>query len=391
MGVGQPSGSRSGRRRDSLRPGRSGAGALLSALFPAMLVVAIGLGSAPRRAHGYLLYDNGALDYIIGAEDAIRWAPDIWGPGATLDWRIEDSPAWTTLFGSTDNFAAAVSDALSRWADIPTADIRWRLAGTAETPATAVVRDSSNRVFLTRSYGERAGAGLWFARDRARHAWDIVECDIRAPQSWLFWEEDGSTEAERLGRATDELVSSLRDCLGLAPPAGFPASRQLRASESDSDDATERNLHFWASPEYDSAVWKEAPMPTRDDSIGASLLRPKQDWLAGVGGIAGSLRSGGEPVRYAHVWALPWDEAGIGDPVGAFSDRSGAFLIEGLAPGAYLLWVHPIDSGRQERLAAAGATMDIRDAVLATPVRVEAGRVSGGIAIPLQGGRSRRR
>ena len=365
---------------------------MLSALFPAMLIVVIGFGSAPRRAHGYRLYDNGALDYIIGAEDAIRWAPDIWGPGATLDWRIEDSPAWTTLFGSTDNFAAAVSDALSRWADIPTADIRWRLAGIVERSAAAMVRDSSNRVFLTGSNRENAGAGIWFARDRVRNAWDIVECDIRAPQDWLFWAGDDFTDTDRARVAAEDLVFWLRDCLGLARPAGFPTFRRLRASESDSDDASERNLHFFDSPEYDSAVWKETPVPTRDDSIGASLLRPKRDWLAGVGGIAGSLRSGGEPVRYAHVWALPWSEAGIGDPVGAFSDRSGAFLIEGLAPGAYLLWVHPIiDGGWQPQLVAAGAARDIRDAVLAMPVRVEAGRVSGGIEIPLQGGRSRRR
>ena len=124
--------------------------------------------------------------------------------------------------------------------------------------------------------------------------------------------------------------------------------------------------------------------------VGAALLRPRSGWLSSVGSVAGSLSVDGERVAYAHVWALRQQEYTVGPPVGAFSNRSGEFLIEGLEPGYYLLWAHPAVTNPPAGSPPLfpGATRDVRDAVLLTAVRVSAGGTTSGIVIPMAPGRS---
>ena len=91
---------------------------------------------------------------------------------------------------------------------------------------------------------------------------------------------------------------------------------------------------------------------------------------------------------YAHVYALRRTRDGMRDPVGAFANGRGEFLIEGLPPGDYVLWAHPIRYyWLQWPLIQDDAETDVRDAVLAHPVRVEAGGITDRITIPLQRGR----
>ena len=56
------------------------------------MVAALTVASSDDRAEAYLLLDGGALDYIVPASEAIRWSADVWGPGQTLVWEIEDGP-----------------------------------------------------------------------------------------------------------------------------------------------------------------------------------------------------------------------------------------------------------------------------------------------------------
>ena len=78
----------SGARRVSRSVSRH---ALLVWLAGAM-VAALGVVSSDDRAEAYLLLDGGALDYVVPASEAIRWADDVWGPGQTLVREIEDGP-----------------------------------------------------------------------------------------------------------------------------------------------------------------------------------------------------------------------------------------------------------------------------------------------------------
>ena len=357
----------------------------------AAVVATFGLGSVKDRAEAYLFYDNGALDYIVPASQAIRWSSDAWGPGRTLVWEIEDGEDWSLLFDSAESVVPFLSDALSVWSGIETADISWRLAGIAKSPdneETARFGDSRNRVFLERR-GDywRAGASIWWVRNRTREVWEITECDVGLPWDWWLDDEfqpEPDLDPEDLQRTITRFASEeFGHCLGLHQPAEFPASARLRLSTAEND-----HDWYWTSVWRPGSVmrWWESPSP--DDQVGASLLRPGAGWLSGTGTVAGFLEAGGEPVPYAHVYAVRLTPGGTRDPVGAFANAHGEFLIEGLPPGDYVLWAHPIRYHWNQRpLIQDDAETDIKDSVLAHPIRVGAGRTTDRITIPLQRGR----
>ena len=355
------------------------------------MAAALGVGSGERSAEAYLFYDSGALDYIVPSSEAIRWSAGAWGPGRTLVWEIEDGADWSLLFDSADSVAPFLSDALSVWSGIETADISWRLASVAKPPEseeTARFGDSRNRVFLERR-GDywRTGASIWWVRNRTREVWEITECDVGLPWHWWLDDEfqpEPDLDSEDLQQnITRFAAEEFGHCLGLHQPAVFPASPRLRLSTAEND-------HDW----YWTPVWRpgsvmqwwEAPSP--DDQVGASLLRPGRGWLSGTGTVAGFLETDGEPVPYAHVYAVRRTPDGMRDPVGAFANARGEFLIEGLPPGDYVLWAHPIRYyWLQSPLIQDDAETEVKDSVLAHPVRVEAGRNTEGITIPMQRGR----
>ena len=353
--------------------------------FSAACALTLGLGSTNDRAEAYLLYDNGALDYIVPASEAIRWAADAWGSGRTLVWEVEDGPDWPLLLDhSAEDFGVYVEEALSVWSGIPTADISWRLSGVVEQLEEPRFGDSHNRVFFDVEDGI-SGAAAWWIRNRDLQVWEIAECDVGAPRYWLRWiEENEDVDTEDLRRnAIGFLNREFGHCLGLHQPAEFPGSHRLRISRAEND-------HDW----YSTPVWRPGSVmrgwdsPSPDDQVGASLLRPRAGWPSSRGSVAGSLESDGEPVPYAHVYALRRTRDGMRDPVGAFANGRGEFLIEGLPPGDYVLWAHPIRYyWLQWPLIQDDAETDVRDAVLAHPVRVEAGGITDRITIPLQRGR----
>ena len=335
---------------------------LAAALVP---VSVLGLGAGADRVAAFLFY-SGSLDWVVGSEEAVRWAPDIWGPGAVLSWSIAAEPEWTTIFGSTRQFRSIVEAALAEAADIPTADIRWEVSGVTASSTGSWARDSSNEVFFHSAGANEwdGGAGLWFSRDSARGEWNITECDIGAPQSWA--DEEFDPEGARW-----RLRDWLRSCVGLRRGADPPATRWLRASESDD--------YYWSAEYYDHP-W---PDPRRTDrNAGLSLLRPNDGWLSTVGSVSGSLvTSEGRPVPYTHVWAFRM--SGARDAIGAFSNRSGEFTIEGLEPGEYVLWAHP--ARYTEGLPR--SVLGVKDAVLIHPVLVRPGRITPAVPITMRRGR----
>lgn len=332
--------------------------------------VALALTAGAHRGETYRLLDNGATDNIVASESAVRWTSGAWAPGATLSWQITDAPEWARIFGSRRQFESAVDEALSHWSGIETADIRWSVSGTPGTATSTWTRDSSNQVFLHSDGAEwEDGAGLWFERDASAREWQISECDVGAPQRWLrdLGSRDPTSAAESAGF---ELRGWFAYCLGLDTSARMPYESVLRSF--DTDDPSALVSHF-------------SPWQREDDrNVGASLLRPRQGWLATVGAVAGTLVADGEPVSYAHVWAFRTNGGSdVRHPVGAFTNRAGAFSVEGLVPGEYVLWAHPVDS-YVHRLAGLGGTKDVRDAILAQPVRVTAGGVARGLRITMQ-------
>ena len=363
-------------------------------------VVVLSVPIASMRAAAYVLYDNGASDWVVGSENALRWSSAVWPAEGTLSWHIEDAAEWTDLFGSSEALSELVEDGLSDWSEIATADIQWEVAELASADAASADaggRDFTNQVFLRRSLstlgrtktnfgGWMTTVHVWFALDTsaARPVWQLTECDVGLDQSQM--EEYKSDYPDRLPDTIPwHLSRAFQTCLGMGDSGGYPGSRRIRESALDSFDAAARRRHYNDSPWHSSPVFGSI---STDRSTGASLLRPRSGWLGTVGSVSGSLSVDGEPVAYAQVWALRHGTAGTGPPIGAYSNRSGEFLIEGLEPGNYLLWAHP---ARYRRLGTsvpvAGATAEVRDAVLLSAVRIRAGQVTSGISIPMEAGR----
>ena len=304
-------------------------------------------------------------------------------------WRVEDGSDWARLWDSASEVTPLVEAALSAWSGVETADISWRLEGVRDPPRESRFGDSRNTVYLD-TWSEISGAVHWWVRDDASSRWRITECDVGLP--WRWWldqklERRDDLDAERLTDQTNRfLTEELGHCLGLRHSEPFPASQRVRQSttreEDGSDDAVWRRTAVWAP--WPAMVGGRPPLAL-DDRVGASLARPRSGWRTSVGSVAGRLDLEGEPVRYAYVWAvrrLPSGE--MRDPVGAFSNGRGEFLIEGLESGQYVLWAKPIrDRWRHPRLLASDAFTDFKDSVLPLPVRVDAGRVTDGIVIPL--------
>ncbi|MCY4056384.1 MAG: carboxypeptidase-like regulatory domain-containing protein [Gammaproteobacteria bacterium] len=363
-------------------------------------LIVLSVAMASVRSAAYVLFDNGATDWVVGSEDALRWDPQVWPLGGTLRWEIEDAPEWNDLFGSSRAFFGVVEEALSDWSEIPTADIQWEAAGFSD--ADVGRRDSTNQVYLRRPLStlgrDSANFGgwwttvhVWFALDTsgARPVWHLTECDVGLDQSRMeeYKDENASDDPDILANfVRGPLGNAFQTCLGLGDSGGYPGSHQIRESERDSFDRQARLDHYYESPWHESAVFSGS---YADRSVGASLLRPRSGWLPTVGSVSGSLSVDGEPVAYAQVWALRHQtDGGTGSPIGAYSNRSGEFLIEGLEPGNYLLWAHPARYNRlSTRVPLAGATIDVRDTVLLGAVRIRAGRVTSRISIPMEAGR----
>lgn len=356
--------------------------AVVTALAIAGLLV---LGPGEDPAEAYRLYDNGAFDYIVPSRDAIRWSAAAWGPGRTLEWEIEDGPDLPRLLDHfPEDFGTRyVGPALSAWSDVPTADISWRLTGLRDPSGERRFGNGRNQVFFDPGSGV-SGAAAWWIRNRELEVWEITECDVGVNEWFVDRLEAGDTDPETVKDwVFGSLVQDFGHCLGLGQAARFPQSWGLRTSATSDSGAYPG-----------TAVWSPLPAmgwgvnPAEDDRVGASLLRPRASWLSSTGSVAGRLESGGVPVAYGHVYALRVGADGLRDPVGGFANAGGRFLIEGLPPGEYVLWAHPIRFWFRHRpLIEDGADVEVMDAVLAHPVRVEAGRTAEGITIPMRQGR----
>ena len=284
---------------------------------------------------------------IVGSEDAGRWSPDVLGPGETLVWEIAPDPEFE-VFGGPQGVLPLVEQALAAWSDLPSAAISWRVSIGDEVDEAAKI-DGRNTIFVNREGDFGGNADLWW--ERSSNGWEITECDVEFGKEQLAFAEDLLPEdldpedlemRQQLFRARSRhvLVHEFGHCLGLSHAAALSAvGREVFPFGS-------RRLVHPLDPVM-SYGWnferEEAAFLAHDDVVGASLLWPADGWKRTTGSISGVLDlPGEEAARYAHVWALPVDGDPLRDRVGAFANRVGAFLIEGLRPGNYALWAQPI-------------------------------------------------
>lgn len=382
------------RIRPARRPSRPGAPAPAPVPHPAAgrrrlplaALLALGALLVGDGAAGYRFvaaYDDGPL--IVPAGDAARWREREWGPGRVLEWVIADHPGWTDPFVDRDGesqpppFARTadaipfVREAMAAWSAIPNADIRWRLSGVESGPGNE--RDGRNTVSVVTGEDDNfAGrAWWWFQRPFFGRPWEMFECDI----------ELIPPAAARLGsddpRSLTVTIHEFGHCLGLAHTGRHPTI-----------------VHTFP----DIGIWGETPKMSYgldisnalavDDIVGASLLRPAGDWVAGAGSIAGRVTVAGAPGRLVTVSSVRLVSGDTTAPgPGVFTDEDGRFRLEGLVPGDYLIRAAPMTRvDAHATLLEAGAVVDALDGALLRPVTVRAGQETDGVALDLPPGRT---
>ncbi|MEP7363097.1 MAG: matrixin family metalloprotease [Acidobacteriota bacterium] len=149
------------------------------------------------------------------------------------------------------------------------------------------------------------------------------------------------------------------------------------------------------STEITRAMTKASPL-SPDDVAGISLLYPAQGYLASTGTIAGRVAIGAEAVNLASVVALSPD----GSAISALTNPDGTYTLQGLPPGSYYLYAHPLPpqlsvesfpanitppSDLEGRPIPASGSFDtvffpgVKNAALATIITVGAGSQVNGI------------
>lgn len=348
------------------------------------ILVWIVIASPGPDARGYRFFSAADEDpYPPTAAGARRWDPRIWASGEMLTWVVADDPGWTSSwidssgamreppFGSPADVVPFFRRALEAWSDLGTADIRWEVSGVDPSLDHAAFDDDRPTFFLDPE--ANAGSYALASQKRWRGAWVTSDCDV--PLS-----PHAATEVDENPWWPQVLIHEVGHCLGLAHAGAYP-----RINPRISFDWHEPGS-FGFDPLMSYGRYARGQL-TDDDRVGASLLRPAPSWEILTGAIAGIVTSGESPASFVQVFANRISGGVASGTVGSFTNGEGAFVIEGLAPGEYLLWAGPMNRlGAHGRLfrQLVSPELDVAEQALLRPVTVSRGAVTRGVEISLR-------
>lgn len=276
-----------------------------------------------------------------------------------------------------------VLQGFGHWTSLATARIELELDDASVRLPRADADDGLNTVGFSTVYvgnediPDWVTAGAWLRYDDDR----LVGCDIQVnPHFVKNW---APQDPYRLLEVV--VTHEMGHCLGLGhtEPHPMPLWTDLPVHADPA---------FLPDPvmSYSNSYGLDLP---EDDTAAVSLLYPAPGFFESRGAVRGSVSIEEHPATFAYVQAVRPGEDGV--PArpgpGTFADESGAFHLEGLSPGHWMLWVHPMlvtrrnAHGRMLVDADEAGASDFLDQL--RWVRVQAGEVLEDVEIVVQPGR----
>ncbi len=258
-------------------------------------------------------------------------------------------------------------EAVAAWVDVPTSAVTALLE---EAPVIADQASDADGISTIGFSSHEAFVDGWFS-GFARWVWmdgESVGCDIEI-SPWYFDRSpvDDPEQERRLVRDLHGImIHEMGHCLGLAHTAMNPMwLAQPGPPHLEPGTLPEGIASFQPHPIMSYGSSLGAPALTPDDIHAISLAYPAPGFREARGALGGRVVfPDGSPAPLAYVQTVDYtgDAAAFGP--GAFTDRRGQFMLEGLRPGPLHLVVRPVIASRAHgdlELAMEAGSLDFPD------------------------------
>lgn len=333
---------------------------------PRLLAAALAVaGLFAAGADGYRFFG------LLGDGDEVASAAGAWR------WAREDLPLRFRLLANENLPDQEGLDAagwweinrrsIAAWVEVPTSSVEMLLEGEPLAADQASDTDGLNTIGFSSYEGFVDGWFSGFAR------WIIeggrwLGCDIEISPFYFERSPVDDPDAERRTVADLDgiMTHEVGHCIGLAHTAMNPMwLGQPAPPHWEPGVLPEGIAAFQSHPIMSYGSSFRSPALTPDDIHAVSVLYPSPGFRAVRGSLGGRVVfPDGEPVPLAYVQVVDYSGSSATFGPGAFTDRRGQFVLEGMSPGLLHLWVRPVIASRAHgdlQLAQQVGSLDLVD------------------------------